>query len=95
MFCPEIRMDRPGAGTIGLGIRVAGATAGNANEIEEDAETARPPGSWTARSKPVSRVLFSVPEHGAMIINLGLPLPAGSSDQPESIGRAALKRFPI
>jgi len=30
-----------------------------------------------------------------VIINLGLPLPEGSSGQPESIGRAALDRFPI
>lgn len=88
-------IDRPGAGTIWFDIHVTGATAGNENETEEDAETARPPGSWTAGSKPVSRVLFSMPRHGAMIINLGLPLPTGSSDQPESIGRAALKRFPI
>ena len=33
--------------------------------------------------------------NGAMVIHLGLTLPAGSSDQPESIGRAALKHFPI
>jgi hypothetical protein len=29
------------------------------------------------------------------IINLGLPLPTGSSNQPESFGRAILKHFPI
>jgi len=42
----------------------------------------------------ISRVLFFILNE-AVTINLGLLLPAGSSNQPESIGRAALKHFPI
>jgi len=34
-------------------------------------------------------------KHKVVTINLGLLLPTGSSNQPESIGRAALKHFPI
>ena len=42
----------------------------------------------------ISRVLFFILNE-VVTINLGLLLPAGSSNQPESIGRAALKHFPI
>ncbi len=43
--------------------------------------------------RAVSRILF--PVNRAAIIHLGRRLPAASSDLPGSIGRAALKRFPI
>jgi len=42
----------------------------------------------------ISRVLFFI-KNEVMIINLGLLLPTDSSNQPESIGRAALEHFPI
>jgi len=38
---------------------------------------------------------FVLHENEVVTINLGLLLPTGSSNQPESIGRAALKHFPI
>jgi len=46
--------------------------------------------------QPVSRVLFLKPKRNqAMAIHLGRLLPDASSNLPGSIGRAALKRFPI
>ncbi len=43
--------------------------------------------------RAISRILY--PVNGAMIISLGFRSPGLSSDLPENLGRAALKRFPI
>ncbi len=56
--------------------------------------------TWTARAAPEKKGARRKPgfvprRGGAAIIPLGRRLPAASSNLPESIGRAGLKRFPI
>ena len=60
-----------------------------------DIKKHRPNGRWFKR--PVSRVLslIYVAVNKSRIIHLGHKLPHASSNLPESIGRTALKHFPI